>query len=100
LEECILDVHMKSITKAQYNQIIGLACVPLNTQITFIMFSGLAALSERILYDKFATEDTKELPQYQKDKIESADFGSLKSKIHGIKINSNMLTLLEALQSS
>jgi hypothetical protein len=38
-----------------------------------------------------------DLPEYQKDKIECADFGSLKSKLHGIKISKTMLNLLQSL---
>ena len=45
----------------------------------------------------FRTEDTVDLPNYQKDKIESADFGSLKSKLYGVEISEAMLKLLRSL---
>ena len=45
----------------------------------------------------FSTDDTQDLPQYQKDKIECADFGSLKSKLYGVNISKEMLTLLQSL---
>ena len=45
----------------------------------------------------FRTDDTQDLPDYQKDKIECADFGSLKSKLDGIKISKKMLKLLQSL---
>lgn len=44
---------MKSINKAQVNQIINLAGLTPNMHISFQLFVGLAALSERVLYDQF-----------------------------------------------
>lgn len=97
LEECLMDVHMKSITKTQYNMIMNLIHLQPKIQINLVLFQGIAALSERVLYSDFVTDDTQDLPEYQKDKIECADFGSLKSKLDGIRISKDMLTLLQAL---
>jgi hypothetical protein len=48
-----MDIHMKSITKDQIRDVLNLACLEPGIQITFPLFVGLAALSERILYDRF-----------------------------------------------
>ncbi len=76
---------------------MNLACVNPIQPITFPLFVGLAALSERVLYDHFVTEDTIDLPEYQKDKVECADFGSLNTKLDGVKIGDKMLNLLKSL---
>ncbi|CAF0727855.1 unnamed protein product [Brachionus calyciflorus] len=96
-EECLIEVHMKSINKSHVNQIINLVGLTQQQTINFQLFLGLAALSERVLYHQFVTEDTIDLPEYQKDKIECADFGSLASKLDGINIKSPMLNLLKLL---
>jgi hypothetical protein len=44
---------MKSINKKQINFVLSLACLDPQIQITFPLFLGLAALSERVLYDHF-----------------------------------------------
>jgi len=59
------------------NLVLNLASVIPNQPITFPLFVGLSALSERILYDHFVTEDTIDLPEYQKDKVECADFANI-----------------------
>jgi hypothetical protein len=38
-----------------------------------------------------------DLPQYQKDKIEDADFGSLNSKLVGCQANPEILKLLKSI---
>jgi hypothetical protein len=43
------------------------------------------------------TEDTVDLPDFQKDKIECADFGSLTTKLDGVQISPKMLSLLKSL---
>jgi len=96
-EDALIDVHMKSINKSQVAMIVELACLKPTDQINLQLFTGLAALSERILFDHFVTEDTVDLPQYQKDKIECADFGSLNSKLDGLNVNKDMLKLLHSL---
>ena len=99
-EEAITDVHMKSINKKQIESLIKLAdltSLPTPVQINFQLFQGLAAYSERVFYDHFVTEDTQDIPEYQKDKIECADFGSLNSKLDGVKINDKILTLIKSL---
>lgn len=96
-EDCLIDVHMKSINKKQVDIIVKLADLQPDMRITFQLFMGLAAYAERVLYEHFVTEDTIDLPEYQKDKIECADFGSLKSKLDGVRINQKILTLLKTL---
>ncbi len=52
-EDCIIDVHMKSINKTQVNQVIQLASIKTDQKINLNLFLGLAALSERVLFDQF-----------------------------------------------
>lgn len=52
-EDCLIDVHMKSITRAQVGLVSTLVCLKADQKISLQLFLGLAALSERILYDQF-----------------------------------------------
>ena len=52
-EDCLIEIHMKSITKDQIKEVLNLACLDPGIQINFPLFLGLAALSERVLYDHF-----------------------------------------------
>ena len=52
-ETCLLDVHMKSVNKAQVNQVVQLASIKSDQKISLNLFLGLAALSERVLFDQF-----------------------------------------------
>jgi hypothetical protein len=88
---------MKSINKKQVDLLIKLSDLPSDIKISFQLFQGLAAYSERVLYDHFVTEDTCDLPEYQKDKIECADFGSINSKLDGVKVNDKIMTLIKSL---
>jgi hypothetical protein len=76
---------------------MDLVDLPADALVAFPLFAGIAALSERVLYPQFVTDLTADLPQYQKDKIESADFASLRSKLEGIKVPPTMLRLLQIL---
>lgn len=49
------------------------------------------------MYILYRTEDTVDLPDFQKDKIECADFGSLATKLDGVQISPKMLSLLKSL---
>ena len=42
-----------------------------------------------------STEDTIDMPEYQKEKIECADFCALDWKFHGVDVNPKMKTLLK-----
>ena len=52
-EDCLIEVHMKSISRAQVNIVTKLACLKPDQKINAQLFFGLAALSERVLYDDF-----------------------------------------------
>ena len=40
------------------------------------------------------TEDTQDMPEYQKERIECADFCALDWKFHGVNVNPHMSKLL------
>jgi hypothetical protein len=44
---------MKSITRSQYNTILNLIHLQPKIQINLVLFQGIAALSERVLYSEF-----------------------------------------------
>ena len=44
------------------------------------------------------TEDTLERPEYQRERIETADFGALEWKLHGIKVSDKMKKVLKTIE--
>jgi len=52
-EECLIDVHTKSIEQNHINLVVSLACIDESSKINLRLFQGLAALSERVLFDFF-----------------------------------------------
>ena len=48
-----MDVHMRSINKIHYNMILNLVHLQPKVQINLVLFQGIAALSERVLYSEF-----------------------------------------------
>ncbi len=52
-EECLIEVHSRSIEQNQINLVTSLACIDESTKINLKLFQGLAALSERVLFDHF-----------------------------------------------
>lgn len=43
------------------------------------------------------TEDTAELPEFQREKIECADFCALEWKFHGVNVNPPVKKMLKSL---
>ena len=50
-----------------------------------------------LCFSCFSTEDTADMPEYQKEKIECADFCALDWKFHGVNVNPKMKTVLKAI---
>ena len=44
-----------------------------------------------------STEDTVDLPEYHREKVECADFCSLDWKLHGLQVNGQVRKILETL---
>ncbi|XP_074643243.1 uncharacterized protein LOC141900312 [Tubulanus polymorphus] len=97
LEKALKDVLINSITAEQMNYMFDLIQIDEDSKIDQKLFSGIAALAERLLYQKFVTEDTVDLPDHQKERIESADFCALNWKFHGVNVNPFVEKILRAL---
>ncbi|XP_052800181.1 uncharacterized protein LOC128231412 isoform X12 [Mya arenaria] len=94
IDRSLKDVLVNTITSEQISDILHTLDIDENTKIDFKLFCGMAAYAERVLYPKFVTDDTHDMPEYQREKIECADFGALDWKIHGVKVPPKMLEVL------
>ncbi|KAL4223888.1 hypothetical protein ACF0H5_017351 [Mactra antiquata] len=114
LDRSLKDVLVNTITSEQIHEVLNTLQVDENTKVDYKLFAGMAAYAERVLYPSFVTaeylerlieleiafglfgtEDTQDMPEYQKEKIECADFCALPWKLHGVKVNPEMKKLLE-----
>ncbi|XP_006812778.1 uncharacterized protein LOC100372411 [Saccoglossus kowalevskii] len=88
LEQALKNVHVDAITSEEIDKIVELVDLDdENYKFMFKLFSAMCALSERILYPNFVTEDTAHLPEHQKEKVEDADFSALDWKLDGYPVN-------------
>lgn len=71
---------------------------PIHVRLRYFYIANFKLnIRHRYVYKNTRTDDTIDMPDYQKDKIECVDFGSLASKLDGIEINEKMLNLLKLL---
>ncbi|KAK3587653.1 hypothetical protein CHS0354_032859 [Potamilus streckersoni] len=97
VEKSLKDVLVNTISSEQVNEICDVLQLNNDTKIDQTLFSGIAAFAERVLYPKFVTEETADMQEYQREKIECADFSALDWKFHGVKVNDAMHRLLKML---
>ncbi|KAL3858031.1 hypothetical protein ACJMK2_012647 [Sinanodonta woodiana] len=97
IEKSLKDVLVNTISSEQVAEICDVLQLNNDTKIDQTLFSGIAAFAERVLYPKFVTEETADMQEYQREKIECADFSALDWKFHGIKVNDAMHRLLKML---
>lgn len=97
LQRALRDVLINTISPEDMEQMFSLAQVDDNCKVDLKLFSGIAALAERVLYPKFLTEDTQDIADHQKEKIECADFCALEWKFHGVNVNPDIRRILESL---
>ncbi|XP_064612552.1 uncharacterized protein LOC135476453 [Liolophura sinensis] len=95
LEKALREVLVGTLTKQRVKELCDWLEINEDTKIDYKLFSGMAALAERILYPDFVTGDTQDIPEFQRDKIECADFGALSWKLNGIKVNPSVESLLK-----
>ncbi|KAL8559857.1 hypothetical protein ACOMHN_016903 [Nucella lapillus] len=98
LEACLRETLVQQLKDTTFTDLCDLLDIKDNTVIDFKLFSGAAAITERILYPCYTTEDTLEKPEYQRERIETADFSALDWKLHGIKIGDKMKKLLKTIE--
>ncbi|XP_071092768.1 uncharacterized protein [Haliotis cracherodii] len=97
IEKALKDVLVNTISKEEVAEVCQLLEIDEETRIDYQLFCGVAAFAERILYPKFVTEDTAELPEFQREKIECADFCALEWKFHGVNVNPPVKKMLKSL---
>ncbi|XP_064618747.1 uncharacterized protein LOC135482551 isoform X1 [Lineus longissimus] len=97
LEKAIKDVLINTISQEMVEKIFNMVGINEEVHVDQKLFAGIAAFAERILYSQFVTEDTVDLPDRQKEKIECADFCSLNWKFHGLTIHPEIERLLRCL---
>ncbi|XP_052256554.1 uncharacterized protein LOC127861814 isoform X10 [Dreissena polymorpha] len=95
LDRSLKDVLVNTITSEQVQDVLKSLEIDEQTRVDQKLFYGVAAYAERVLYPKFVTEDTHDMPEYQREKIECADFCALNWKIHGVNVPKNMLNVLK-----
>ncbi|KAI3381148.1 hypothetical protein SNEBB_009525 [Seison nebaliae] len=91
------EVHSGGVGEEQLNEVFDLIELDREKRIDYELFIGIASFLERILYHQFVTEDTEEMPDYQKDNLESADFQSLPKRCNSLNMNKNLMKLLQML---
>ncbi|XP_053374901.1 uncharacterized protein LOC123535376 [Mercenaria mercenaria] len=114
LDRSLKDVLVNTITSEQVQEVLNTLNITENTKVDYQLFAGMAAFAERVLYPSFVTdeylrklieleiafgllgtEDTQDMPEYQREKIECADFSALPWKLHGVKVKPDMRKMLE-----
>uniref|UniRef100_A0A2C9LKX7 Uncharacterized protein n=1 Tax=Biomphalaria glabrata TaxID=6526 RepID=A0A2C9LKX7_BIOGL len=91
---CVL---INSMDNDQAEQLCDLLEVDDKTEVDFDLFSGIAALAERILYPYFVTAETWDRTEFQKEMIECADFCALEWKLRGVNVSNQVKKILKSL---
>ncbi|XP_062409329.1 uncharacterized protein LOC134100242 isoform X2 [Sardina pilchardus] len=94
MEHALKDLYLGSIDSEQFQRLMDLCDVNIQTEIDCELFCSICALSERMLYADFAMDDMEEAETRQKELLEEADFCRLLAKLHGYNITSALTRLL------
>ncbi|KAK2163962.1 hypothetical protein LSH36_71g01027 [Paralvinella palmiformis] len=97
LDKALKEALVDTVTSDDVSEIIQLVGLTNSSKIDQKLFTGMAAMTERMLYPKFLTDDTQNIKDHKKEKIECADFCALDWKLHGVQVNPPMKKLLESL---
>merc|ERR1711894_763103 len=89
LEKAMRDVLINVITSKDIQEMCSVAQFTEFCKLDLKLFSGLAAMSERILYPKYMymPSEKKKYDDLTRMKIETADFSALEWKFHNVKVN-------------
>ena len=93
MADALSETYISTIDTRLIGRIIELFEVPSNARITFAQFRGMAAFSERYLFNIFRRFSGGE-SQLQKDVLEILDFSSLKWKLTGVTLSSSLEEIL------
>ncbi|KAG5269512.1 hypothetical protein AALO_G00202860 [Alosa alosa] len=94
MEHALKDLYLGNIASKQFQWLMDLCDVHIQTEIDCELFCSICALSERMLYADFAMDDMEEADTRQKELLEEADFCRLLAKFHGYNIAPALTRLL------
>ncbi|XP_078484311.1 uncharacterized protein LOC100186521 [Ciona intestinalis] len=98
-ERALRDVHSNCINDEQVSHVRDLVCINNKdtkgnvARINSALFCQVCALTERLFYSHFVTEDNDDETS-QKQRIEDADFDGLEWKLRGVAITKELRRLL------
>ncbi|XP_038670671.1 uncharacterized protein LOC119975158 [Scyliorhinus canicula] len=94
MEKALIDLYCNTITSQHISQVTDILLVDESTKITYKLFFPLCALSERLLYNVFETNDRQHDEHREKYKVEEADFSGLKWKFQSCHLSDEMKKLI------
>ncbi|XP_021365958.1 uncharacterized protein LOC110458542 isoform X2 [Mizuhopecten yessoensis] len=94
LRKALMDVLVNTLTDDHYSMLVEHMAFAQDAEIDLVLFSALSALAERLMYPQFVTQETVDMPDYMKEKIECADFGALRWKMQGVNVSPGIKKLL------
>ncbi|XP_056021365.1 uncharacterized protein LOC125675297 isoform X29 [Ostrea edulis] len=97
LEKAMTMVLVNTITSDDYKRIVELLDITETTKVDQDAFSAMAALAERLMCSTHVSQEQVDQPDYQKEKIECADFSALKWKLTGVEVNPKIERILKEL---
>nr|XP_022342845.1 uncharacterized protein LOC111136340 isoform X28 [Crassostrea virginica] len=98
LEKALTMVLVNTITSDDYKRIAELLDLSENVRIDIDAFSAMAALAERLMCSTHVdSHEQVDQPDYQKEKIECADFSALEWKLTGVEVNPKIVKILKEL---
>nr|CAB3263008.1 uncharacterized protein LOC100186521 [Phallusia mammillata] len=99
-EKAILDVHAGCINSEQLAYLCDLVCLSKKdgpqsvSRLNCKLFCSICALTERLFYSNFVTEDAIESDNSQRQRIEAADFDGLEWRLRNVKVTPELHRLL------
>ncbi|KAK1158294.1 hypothetical protein AOXY_G23155 [Acipenser oxyrinchus oxyrinchus] len=97
MERALKDVYTDDIASEKVQELAELVRAVSETQFDRQLFGAMCALSERLFYTSFVTEDTEDAGNGARHRVEEADFCSLTSRFRGCDIQGNVKSLLSML---
>ncbi|XP_033748568.1 uncharacterized protein LOC117333393 isoform X9 [Pecten maximus] len=94
LRKALMDVLVNTLTDDHFTMLVDHMNFSTDAEIDLVLFSALSALAERLMYPEFVTQETVDMPDYMKEKIECADFGALRWKMQGVNVSPAIKKLL------
>eukprot|EP00105_Crassostrea_gigas_P039872 XP_019924020.1 PREDICTED: uncharacterized protein LOC105331026 isoform X21 [Crassostrea gigas] len=98
LEKALTMVLVNTLTSDDYKRIVELLDISDSTRVDVDGFSAMAALAERLMCSTHVdSQEQVDQPDYQKEKIECADFSALEWKLTGVQVNPKIVRILKEL---